>query len=69
MYGSITLKGVPLETAVRINRGDQVEFSGMIESFNTEFSNKLVLTDVKIISFYVEPTATPTFTPTPWGHK
>ena len=65
MYGSIILKGVPPETSVKIERGYQVEFNGMIESFDSEFSNKMVLTNVNIVAFYVEPTATPTGTATP----
>lgn len=65
MYGSIILKGVSPEISVKIERGYQVEFSGMIESFDSEFSNKMVLTDVNVIAFYVEPTATPTGTATP----
>lgn len=64
MQGSIILMGVPIETAVKINRGDQVEFTGMIESFDIVF-NVLVLTNVKIIAFYIEPTPTITPTPTP----
>jgi len=65
MYGQIVLKGVPTETANQINRGYQVEFSGMIESFDSQSSNQLVLSNVKIIAFYPEPTATITMTPTP----
>jgi hypothetical protein len=64
MQGSIILIGVPIDTAVKINRGDQVEFTGMIESFDIVF-NVLVLTNVKIIAFYIEPTPTITPTPTP----
>ncbi len=64
LQGSIILYGVPLATADRINRGDQVEFTGMIESFDIVF-NILVLSNVKIIAFYPEPTATITPTPTP----
>jgi hypothetical protein len=64
MKGFILLHDVPVETAVRINRGDQVEFSGMIESFDID-TNYLVLKNVKIIDFYIEPTPTITPTPTP----
>jgi hypothetical protein len=64
MEGFVILEDVPAETAVLINRGYQVEFSGMIESFNIE-TNYLTLKNVKIIAFYVEPTATITPTPTP----
>jgi hypothetical protein len=64
MEGFIILQDVASETAVLINRGYQVEFSGMIESFNIE-TNYLTLKNVKIIAFYVEPTATITPTPTP----
>ena len=62
LQGSIILTGVPAETAVKINKGDQVEFTGMIESFDIVF-NTMVISNVKIIAFYVEPT--PTITPTP----
>ena len=69
MYGSLILKGVPTEVSVKIERGYQVEFTGMIESFDSEFSNKMVLANAKIIAFYVEPTATITPTATPRGYK
>jgi hypothetical protein len=65
MYGSIVLDGVPADVSAQINRGYQVEFSGMIQSFDSQSSNQLVLSNVKIIAFYPEPTATITMTPTP----
>jgi hypothetical protein len=64
MQGSLILNDIPTATATRINHGDQVEFTGMITSFDIVF-NILVLNNVKVTAFYVEPTPTITPTPTP----
>jgi hypothetical protein len=65
MYGSIVLEGVPADVSAQINRGYQVEFTGTIQSFDSQSSNQLVLANVKITAFYPEPTATVTLTATP----
>jgi hypothetical protein len=58
--GSITLKGVPKDVALKIDRDNLVEFTGMIESINEDYNLQLVVTGVKVIRAYPPPTLTPT---------
>jgi hypothetical protein len=58
--GSITLKGVPTDVALKIDRDNLVEFTGMIESINEDYNLQLIITDVKVIRSYPPPTITPT---------
>ena len=58
--GSITLKGVPKDVALNIDRDNLVDFTGMIESINEDYNLQLVVTDVKVIRAYPPPTLTPT---------
>ncbi len=60
-YGSgrVTLKGIPIEIAIKIDKGMLVDFSGMIESFEGSFLNEIVVVDAKVIRYYEPPTATP----------
>jgi hypothetical protein len=60
--GRVTLKGVPVETAILIDRGMYVEFRGMIESFGGSFGREIVVTNADIVRFYYPPTPTPTST-------
>jgi hypothetical protein len=58
--GKVTMKGVPFETAIYINKGMLVEFSGTIESFGGTLVPDVTVVDVKIIRYYEPPTPTPT---------
>ncbi len=60
-YGSgrVTLQGIPLETAIKIDKGMLVDFTGMIESFEGTFLNQIVIVDAQVKSYYLPPTATP----------
>lgn len=58
--GRITLKGVPVETAILIDKDMLVDFRGMIESFGGTFGREIVVTNAEIVRYYLEPTATPT---------
>jgi hypothetical protein len=61
-YGSgrVTLMGVPLETAIQIDKGMTVDFRGMIESVGGTLGRDIVVTNGDVVRFYVPPTATPT---------
>jgi hypothetical protein len=58
--GRVTLKGIPIETAIQIDPGMLVDFSGMIESFEGTFFIEIVVVDAKVIRFYPPPTGTVT---------
>ena len=58
--GRVILKGVPLETAINIDKDMLVDFRGMIESFGGTFGREIVVIDPEIVRYYVEPTITPT---------
>jgi hypothetical protein len=60
--GRVTLKGIPVETALKIDREMLVEFRGMIESFGGSFGRDIVVTNGVIVRYYFEPTPTPTAT-------
>jgi hypothetical protein len=69
LSGSVILDDVPTSTAIKIYLGDQVEFTGMIQSFDMVLGT-VELTNVKILNFYPAPTSTETVTPTAEpGHK
>jgi len=58
--GTITLKGVPHEIAIKLDRTMLVDFTGTIESFDGTALIQIILVDVKVIRYYVPPTSTPT---------
>jgi hypothetical protein len=58
--GRVTLKGVPIETALAIDKGMLIEFRGMIESFGGSFGRDIVVVNPVVVRYYFEPTATPT---------
>jgi hypothetical protein len=58
--GRVTLKGIPRETAIKIDLGMQVDFTGMIESIQGTYFTDIVITDGKIVRYFASPTATPT---------
>lgn len=60
--GRVTLKGVPIETALKIDTGMLVDFSGIIESFSGAFFPDIVIVDTQILRYYLPPSATPTST-------
>jgi hypothetical protein len=57
--GRVTLKGIPIENSLKINKGMLVDFTGTIESFDGSFLNEFVIIDGKILRAYEPPTATP----------
>ena len=63
-YGSgrVILKGVPIETAIKIDKDMLVDFRGMIESFGGTFGREIVVSQAEIVRYFFEPTATPTET-------
>ena len=58
--GRVTMKGIPVETAIKIDKGMLVEFSGMIESYGGTLVPDIVVVNIKIIRYYQPPTPTPT---------
>lgn len=58
--GRVTLKGVPIETAIQIDKGMLVEFRGMIESFGGTFGREIVVANGEVVRYYFPPTPTPT---------
>ncbi len=70
LNGSVILDDVPNSTAKWINLGDQVEFAGMIQSFDMVLGT-VELSNVTILNFYPAPTSTETVTPTaePGHHR
>ncbi len=58
--GTVTLKGVPQDVALKMDKGMLVDFYGVIEKFEGAASPHIVLTDVKIYRYYLPPSATPT---------
>jgi hypothetical protein len=63
-FGAVVLDDVSTATALRINMGDQVEFTGTIKAFDLVME-RVELVNVTIVNFHPEPTATETVTPTP----
>lgn len=58
--GKVTMKGIPVETAKKIDKGMLVEFTGMIESFGGTLVPDIVVVNIKLIRYYQPPTPTPT---------
>jgi len=58
--GTVYLKDVPYETAIKISRTMLVDFTGVIESISEIASLEVVLVNVKISRYYLPPSATPT---------
>lgn len=63
LVGTITLVGVPRETALKVNKEYWVDFSGVIQEFSEDLNLRLVITNVKISAIYLPPTLTPTPAP------
>jgi hypothetical protein len=57
--GRVMLIGVPLETAIRIDKDMLVDFRGMIVSFAGTFGREIVVANPEVVRYYVEATATP----------
>jgi hypothetical protein len=57
--GRVTVVGVPVEQAMKIDKGMLVDFTGMIASFEGSFLTEIGVVDAKITRTYELPTATP----------
>jgi hypothetical protein len=59
-YGSgrVFLEGVPLETAIEIDAGMLVDFTGMIKNIRGTYFIEIYVVEAKVIRFYPPPTGT-----------